>query len=56
VDTPPTAVSTPDTLLAFRWVARVLTADWSLVRADLRLPTCSLHTAPAAVLRAARFV
>jgi hypothetical protein len=49
-------VTTPGTLLALRWVARVLTADWSVVRADLRLPTCSLHRAPAAVLRLARFV
>jgi hypothetical protein len=49
-------VTTPDTLLALRWVARVLTADWSFVRADLRFWTCPLHKAPAALPRAARFV
>jgi hypothetical protein len=54
-DTPPSAVTTPDTLLALRWVARVLTAVWSLVRADLRFWTCPFHKAPAALPRAARF-
>jgi hypothetical protein len=49
-------VTTPDTLLALRWVARVLTADWSLVRADLRFWTCPLHKAPAALARPDRFV
>jgi hypothetical protein len=49
-------VTTPDTLLALRSVARVLTADWRLVRADLRFWTCPLHKEPAALLRADRFV
>jgi hypothetical protein len=44
-------VTTPDTLLALRWVARVLTADWSVVRADLRFWTCPLHKVPAALPR-----
>jgi hypothetical protein len=48
-------VTTPDTLLALRSVARVLTADWSVDRADLRFWTCPLHKAPAALLRLDRF-
>ena len=49
VDTPPSAVTTPDKLLALRCAARVLTADWSLVRADVRLLICPLQWAPAAL-------
>lgn len=49
------AVTTPDTLLAFRSVASVLTEVWSLVRTDFKLPICSLHRLPAALLRADRF-
>ena len=53
-DTPPSAVTTPDTLLALRCVARVLTADWSVVRADFRLLICALQWAPAALAALAR--
>ena len=49
------AVTTPDTLLALRSVASVLTEVWSLVRADFKLPTCALHWLPAALLRLDRF-
>ena len=49
------AVTTPDTLLAFRSVASVLTEVWSLVRADFKLPICSLHWLPAALPRLDRF-
>ena len=49
------AVTTPDTLLAFRSVASVLTEVWSLVTTDFKLPICSLHRLPAALLRADRF-
>jgi hypothetical protein len=33
----------------------VLTADWRLVRADLRFWTCPLHKEPTALPRSARF-
>ena len=49
VPTPARAVTAPDTLLALRCVARVLTADWSLVRADIRLLICPLQWSPAAL-------
>ena len=49
------AVTTPDTLLALRSVARVLTEAWSLVRADFKLPICSLHWLRAALPRVDRF-
>jgi hypothetical protein len=48
-DTPASAVATPDRLLALRCVARVLTADWSVVRADVRLLICPLQLAWAAL-------
>jgi hypothetical protein len=48
-------VTTPDTLLTLRSVARVLTEDWAVVRADLRFWTCALHKVPAALLRSDRF-
>ena len=54
-DTPAIVVITPDTLLALRCVTRVLTADWSLVRADLRFWICPLHRLPAELLRLDRF-
>jgi len=49
------AVTTPDTLLALRSVASVLTEVWSLVRVDFKLPIWSLHWLPAALLRLDRF-
>lgn len=51
LDTPPIAVTTLDTLLALRSVARVLIADRSLVTAEFRLLICSLHRVPAALVR-----
>ena len=48
-DTPASAVTTPDRLLALRCVARVPTADWSVVRADVRLLICPLQLAWAAL-------
>ncbi len=54
-DTAASAVTTPDTLLALRSVASVLTEVWSLVRADFKLPICPLHWLPAALLRLDRF-
>lgn len=55
VDTAPIAVTTPDTLLALRSLARVLTAPWSLVSAELRLLVCALHSVPAALVRVDSF-
>ncbi len=49
------AVTTPDTLLALRSVASVLTEAWSLVRADFKFPICSVHWLLAALLRLDRF-
>jgi hypothetical protein len=43
VDTPLIAETTPDTLLALRWVVNVLTADWRVVRADFTLAIGSLN-------------
>ena len=54
VPTPARAVTTPDKLLALRCVARVLTADWRLVRADFRLLICPLQWSPAALAALAR--
>jgi hypothetical protein len=51
VDTARSAVTTLDTLLALRSVARVLTAAWSLVNAELRLLVCALHSVPAVLVR-----
>src|SRR5271166_3481729 len=52
--TPARAVTAPDTLLALRCVARVLTADWTLVSADVRLLICPLQWSPAALAALAR--
>jgi len=49
VPTPASAVTTPDRLLALRCVASVPTADWSVVRADVRLLICTLQLAWAAL-------
>ena len=54
VPTPARAVTVPDTLLALRCVARVPTADWSWVRADVRLLICPLQWSPAALAALAR--
>jgi hypothetical protein len=54
VDTPAIAVTTPDRLLALRWVASVPTADWSVLRADVRLLICALQLVWAALAVLAR--
>ena len=51
VDTSLIAETTPETLLALRCVASVLTADWRLVSAALRLAVCPLQWSPAALVR-----
>ncbi len=47
--TPATAVTTADKLLALRCEARVPMADWSLLRADVRLLICAFQWSPAAL-------